>query len=228
MGPSARGLELDVLDHDGAREIFEELSLAHRTCFPGESSDAADPDAFFARAAWLHDERDAVWFVLRESDSGNGKRRVVGFACGFAYADSWYGAHLGVIPEFRKRGLGSYLMRVSQAHAGELGLTRLQASVEIDPKIGRGRLLRYYERHGARVRETGFGSAESVPASVVRIERVFTRAGAKSELTSSERSVFGSCEGRSRAHRITVLVGTILAVFATMNLIKRSSRVVRY
>ena len=202
---------LRALDHAEAREIYVELSAAHRACFPDEAPESVDEDTadgFFDRVTWLHDERTATWFILRDLERDG---RVVGFACGHAYADSWYGAHLGVVPDARGRGLGSYLMRASQAHASALGMKRLQASVEIDPKIGRGRLLRYYERHGARVVETGIGSAGSVPASVVRIERYFTKEIAARELAKSERIVMGGGRGKFRRLRATAIVAFALA-----------------
>lgn len=201
-------LIIDIIDHVAARRLFPELRAAHVECFPNDvpndecvPNDGETEDAFFDRVTWLHEERETTWFVLRELDAHGRRGAIVGFACGCAYADSWYGAHLGVVPRRRGEGLGSYLMYVSQAHAGKLGITRLQASVEVDGKIGRGRLLKYYERHGARAVETGFGSTGSVAASVIRIERAFTLEVALRELEDSERRVRGSAHSRSRSNR---------------------------
>jgi len=187
-----RALVLEIVDHAGARRLFAELSRAHRSCFPEDAleSDDATADAFFDRVTWLHEETQATWFLLRVADSEGVLGEIVGFACGYAYSDSWYGAHLGVVPSHRRRGLGSYLMRVVQSRAARAGVLRIQASVDIDPKVGRGRLLQYYERHGASVVRTGMGSAGSVSGSVIRIERVFTPAIAAEELEESERHVF--------------------------------------
>ena len=44
-------------------------------------------------------------------------------------------AHLGVVPSHRRRGLGSYLMRVVQSRAARAGVLRIQASVDIDPRL---------------------------------------------------------------------------------------------
>ena len=193
-------LVLDVLDASGARSTFDELSAAHRECFPDDAPEHGleTIDEFFDRVTWLHDENSTTWFVLRracsekdKSDGDNSVGEVVGFACGVAYADSWYGAHLGVRPKYRRCGYGSYLMRVSQAHAAELGITKLQASVDMDVRVGRGRLLGYYESHGARVVQTGFGSAGAVEPSIVRIERYFTVDIARQGLAQSEAVVFG-------------------------------------
>jgi len=207
---------LRTLDHAEAREIYVELSAAHRACFPDEAPESVDEDTvdgFFDRVTWLHDERTATWFILRDLERGG---RIVGFACGHAYADSWYGAHLGVVPDARGQGLGSYLMRASQAHASALGIMRLQASVEIDPTIGRGRLLRYYERQGARVVQTGIGSAGAAPPSVVRIERCFTHEIALKELAESELLMMGRGRGklgRLRAAAIVTFALTAIRMF---------------
>lgn len=190
---------LDILDASGARAIFVELSAAHCECFPDDvpESGAETVDEFFDRVTWLHDESSTTWFVLRraraekiKSDGDVRGGEIVGFACGVSYADSWYGAHLGVRPKYRRHGYGSYLMRVSQAHAAKLGITKLQASVDMDARVGRGRLLGYYESHGARVAQTGFGSAGAVEPSIVRIERHFTLDIARQELAHSEAVVF--------------------------------------
>jgi len=77
-------------------------------------------------------------------------------------------------------------MRISQAHAADIGIRRLQASVEVDPRISRGRLLRYYIRHGAKLVSTGIGSVGSAAGSVVRIERHFTPEIAQNELARSQ------------------------------------------
>ena len=184
-------LRVQTVDHAGAREIFPELSKVHAECFPDDvptDVEEESADAFFDRVTWLHEETEATWFLLREVASTPEDEEIgalIGFACGYKYADSWYGAHLGVIPRKRKRGYGSYLMRISQAHAADLGIRRLQASVEVDPRIRRGRLLRYYIRHGAKLVNTGIGSAGSAAGSVVRIERHFTPEIAQKELARS-------------------------------------------
>jgi GNAT superfamily N-acetyltransferase len=212
-------LVIDVLDHIAARRLFPELRAAHVECFPNDvpnegsvPNDGETEDAFFDRVTWLHEEQEVTWFVLRELDARGRRGAIVGFACGCPYADSWYGAHLGVVPRRRGKGLGSYLMRVSQVHAGRLGITRLQASVEVDRKIGKGRLLKYYERHGARTVETGFGSAGSVAASVIRIERVFTLGMALRELEDSERRVHGSAHLRSQIARRFIAIVALCVV----------------
>jgi len=224
-------LVLDVLDASGARDAFVELSAAHRECFPSDvpSSGAETVDEFFDRVTWLHDESSTTWFVLRANvraskvaDGVKARRGdVVGFACGVAYANSWYGAHLAVRPKYRGRGYGSYLMRASQAHAAKLGITKLQASVDVCAHVGSGRLLGYYESHGARVTITGFGSAGSVEPSVVRIEREFTADVARRELEESEAVIFRSSGRRLRAMVFGVIGACACAVIARKRLSER-------
>lgn len=91
-------------------------------------------------------------------------------------------------------------------------MLRIQASVDVDPKVGRGRLLRYYERHGASVVRTGMGSTGSVPGNVIRIERVFTPAIAAEELEASERHVFVGKTRRNVRISLALCLGAVWVV----------------
>ena len=209
-----RSLQIEILTYPAIRNAYSELVHAHALCFPVEHSEEAKTetvDEFFARVTWLHEEQDATWFLLWESDANvPSNRTLIAFACGYSYADSWYGSHLGVIPWRRGQGYGSYLMRISQHHASRLGIRRLQASVEVDPKVARATLLRYYERHGARIVETGIGSTGAIVGSVVRIQRHFTPKIAQQELAASERHIRGGLIKRWRVFSLIILVAVQL------------------
>jgi len=92
-------LRVQTVDHAGAREIFPELSKVHAKCFPDDvptDVEEESADEFFDRVTWLHEETEATWFLLREVTWTSEDEEIgalIGFACGYKYADSWYGAH---------------------------------------------------------------------------------------------------------------------------------------
>lgn len=193
----------------------------HAICFPGEAPEDEDAtvddgetrrgpkqetDAeFWDRVTACHEEEEVRWFMLFEDEEheargaskeghrlpGGGSSELIGFAAAVPYAQSVYGMHLAVVPSRRGRGHGAWLMREVQAWAlATMGVTRVQASVEAD----RARLLRYYEKLGARVVPTGIGSGGSAAATVVRIARDFDAATATAELEASRRRGVASFE----------------------------------
>ena len=175
------------------------MRRVHAICFPEERPEDDETDAaFWDRVTSFHDQDAVEWFLLfdetKSSDPPTSSSSsappappppstpLLGFAAATPYADSVYGLHLAVVPEARRAGRGAWLMREVQRRAASAGVFAIQATVDV---AGSARLVRYYERCGARVIATGAGSAGSAPASVVRIRREFDEAVAEAELRES-------------------------------------------
>ena len=106
--------------------------------------------------------------------------------------------HLAVMPSQRGRGFGAWLMFETQKWASDHGYTQIQASVQ----AAHSRLLRYYQRLGARIVPTGIGSGDSAAPTVVRIARDFNRDVAEREVEASRRRGGGRRE-RSASFRLS-------------------------
>ena len=171
-----------MCDHVTVRAYAPGVRRAHALCFPEERPEGEDEtdDEFFDRVTFTHDEESVAWFLLCDEDEDDSEdeenrrpedRRVVGFAAAVVYATSVYGMHVAVVPSYRGRGLGKWLMRETQLWAIEVkGKDQIQATVD----ASNAKLLRYYEGCGAKTTSTGFGSVDAHTPSVVRIARTFT------------------------------------------------------
>ncbi|ACO62986.1 predicted protein [Micromonas commoda] len=181
-------------DHEGVRAYAAGVRRAHALCFPEERPEGDDEidDEFFDRVTFTHDEASVTWFLLCDEDDDESDeeeeqiapedRHVVGFAAAVVYATSVYGMHVAVVPSYRGRGLGKWLMREVQLWAiVDKGKDQIQATVDASAT----RLLRYYEECGAHTERTGFGSADAQTPTVVRIARTFTETIARREVESS-------------------------------------------
>ena len=157
-------------DHEGVRAYAAGVRRAHALCFPEERPEGDDEidDEFFDRVTFTHYEASVTWFLLCDEDDDDsdeeeeqiapGDRHIVGFAAAVVYATSVYGMHVAVVPSYRGRGLGKWLMREVQLWAiVDKGKDQIQATVDASAT----RLLRYYEECGAHTRRTGFGSADA-------------------------------------------------------------------
>ena len=109
----ARALVLEIVDHAGARRLFAELRERIVRVSQRMPSRATTPprirSSIASRGYTKRRRRRGSCFASRIRRASSEKSSVS--ACGYACTDSWYGAHLGVVPSHRRRGLGSYLMR---------------------------------------------------------------------------------------------------------------------
>ena len=182
-----------MCDHVTVRAYAPGVRRAHALCFPEERPEGEDEtdDEFFDRVTFTHDEESVAWFLLCDEDEDDSEdeenrrpedRRVAGFAAAVVYATSVYGMHVAVVPSYRGRGLGKWLMRETQLWAIEVkGKDQIQATVD----ASNAKLLRYYEGCGAKTTSTGFGSVDAHTPSVVRIARTFTEDVARREVEAS-------------------------------------------
>lgn len=95
---------IDIIDYVVVWCFFFEFCVVYVECFLNDVlndecvlNDGEIEDVFFDCVIWFYEECEIMWFVLCEFDVCGCCGVIVGFACGCVYADSWYGAYLGVV-----------------------------------------------------------------------------------------------------------------------------------
>jgi ribosomal protein S18 acetylase RimI-like enzyme len=184
-----------------AEAFSEELRIA-KSCDRGEESE----DQFFDRLCALHDEEDQMWILVIKTGAGKvgdegkiSKKKVIGFAQGCKYKDSWYGVNIAVLKKYRGIGYGSLMMYYGQLHAAKDNVFKVTATADARQK----KLVKYYERHGARVFEgQRIGSPTSKRSALIRLVKQFDLKVAKREYKSAVEFVQDkNVEKRSRTRR---------------------------
>ena len=127
----------------------EPLAMMHRACFPQDPWDAAALERILAMAGG---------FGYLASDDNN----PTGFILARDLGDEAEILSLGVLPQWRRRGVGQALLTAVSAEAGRRGLGALVLEVAVDNTPARrlyeacgfapaGRRPRYYRRPDAAV-----------------------------------------------------------------------------